>query len=68
MNKDWFKSKGFFYKEDHKWWQRIWRTHTPEGEERCLEVFKEDDTGQWTSIMYGNDGGIFYEHKINGIK
>ena len=64
LSKEWFESKGFIFNRKNEWWQRTWRTHVPEGEERCLEVFKEDD-GKWKSIMYSSGGEIFYEQKID---
>ena len=71
MNKEFtdsLEAKGFFYNKGKEWWQRTWRTHTPEGEERCLEVFKEGADGEWSSIMYGDVGGFFYEEKVGEKK
>ena len=58
--------KGFKFNEEQKWYQRTWTTPLPVGIASCLEVYREDPEGEWTAIMYGGDGGIFYEHKVSG--
>ena len=60
--------KGFKFNEEQKWYQRTWTTPLPVGIASCLEVYREDPEGEWTAIMYGGDGGIFYEHKVNGTE
>jgi len=62
-------AKGFRYNEEHKWYQRTWSTPLPEGEgmATCLEVYREQPEGEWNALMYGGDGGLFYEHPVNGI-
>ena len=53
------KKKGFTFNDEQQWWVRTWSTPTPEGEDRCLEVYKEDqETSEWKSIMYGSSGDI----------
>ena len=62
-------SKGFRYNEAQEWWQRTWTTPTPTGIESCLEVYKQDkETEEWKSIMYGSNGGIFYEHDLGKLE
>ena len=56
--------KGFRYNETHNWWQRTWTTQTLTGVESCLEVYKKNEEDEWVSIMYGNEGDMFYEEKI----
>ena len=59
------EEKGFRYNEAQEWWQRTWTTPVPKGIETCLEVYKQDkESKEWTSIMYGNSGEIFYEQKV----
>ena len=60
--------KGFKFNEEQKWYQRTWTTPLPVGIASSLEVSREDPEGEWTAIMYGGDGGIFYEHKVNGTE
>ena len=57
-------SKGFQYNETQDWYQRTWTTPLPEGIDTCLEVYKKNEDSTWTSIMYGTDGGIFYEQNV----
>ena len=57
------QSKGYAFNEDKEWWQRIWTTETPEGTEKVIEVYRKKE-GEWTSIMYGNNGDIFYEEPV----
>ena len=44
--------------------RRTWTTPLPEGIDTCLEVYKKNEDSTWTSIMYGTDGGIFYEQNV----
>ena len=57
------ESKGYVFNEDKEWWQRIWTTDTPAGQEKVIEVYRKKE-GEWTSIMYGNNGDIFYEEPV----
>ena len=59
-------AKGFVYQEDNGWWQRTWIAQTRDfGEESCLEVYKHDvETDEWSSIMYGSEGELFFEEKL----
>ncbi len=64
---DSLEARGFVFDEDKDRWFRIWSTKTPTGEEICLEVYKQVD-GEWKSMMFGNDGDLFYEEDVNGTK
>ena len=44
--------------------QRTWTTPIQDGIDTCLEVYKKNEDSTWTSIMYGTDGGIFYEQNV----
>ena len=57
-------SKGFQYNETQEWWQRTWTTPIVDGVETCLEVYKQNTDDTWNAIMYGTDGGVFYEHNV----
>ena len=57
-------SKGFHYNETQDWWQRTWTTPIVDGVETCLEVYKQNTDDTWNAIMYGTDGGVFYEHNV----
>ena len=66
---DGLDEKGFRYNEAQEWWQRTWTTPTPTGIESSLEVYKQDkETEEWKSIMYGSNGGIFYEHDLGKLE
>ena len=56
--------KGFTYNSNNKRWSRTWTTPTLDAEERTLEVYEKKDDGEWISMMYGNEGGIYYEQSI----
>ena len=60
------EEKGFLYIDDQDWWQRIWTTKTRDaGEESCLEVYKKNgETEEWSSIMYGSEGELFFEENL----
>ena len=55
---------GFLYDDTHQGCTRVWETKTPEGKLQCLEVYKQEDN-IWKQIMYGSDGGVFFEEQIN---
>ena len=55
---------GFLYDESHQGYTRVWETNTPDGKLQCLEVYKQENN-QWKQIMYGSDGGVFFEETIN---
>ena len=55
---------GFLYDDTHQGYTRIRETKTPEGKLQCLEVYKQEDN-IWKQIMYGSDGGVFFEEQIN---
>ena len=57
--------KGFTYNSNNKRWSRTWTTPTLDAEERTLEVYEKKDDGEWISMMYGNEGGIYYEQSIS---
>ncbi len=56
--------KGFTYNSNNKRWSRTWTTPTLDAEERTLEVYEKKDDGEWISMMYGDEGGIYYEQSI----
>ena len=55
-------AKGCIYNEDKGWYERTWTTNN--GKESCLEVYQEDEEGNWTVKMYGEDGDIFFENPV----
>ncbi len=55
------EEKGFAYNEEKERWERTWTAPTKEGSETALEVYKLEGS-QWTSLMYGNNGELFYEY------
>ena len=55
---------GFLYDDTHNGYTRVWETNTTDGKLQCLEVYKQEDN-QWKQIMYGSDGGVFFEETIN---
>ena len=56
--------KGFTYNRNNKRWSRTWTTPTLDAHERTLEVYTMDSDGEWISMMYGNEGDIYYEQKV----
>ena len=58
------QDNGFLYDDTHQGYTRIWETNTPDGKLQCLEVYKKDND-EWKQIMYGSDGGVFFEETIN---
>ena len=61
------EEKGFHYNNDSEWWQRSWTTKTKDGTETVLEVRKKEEDG-WKYVMYGDNGDVFYEYKVDGTK
>ena len=55
---------GFLYDATHQGYTRVWETNSPDGKLQCLEVYKKDND-EWKQIMYGSDGGVFFEETIN---
>ena len=55
---------GFLFDDTHNGYTRVWETNTPDGKLQCLEVYKQENN-QWKQIMYGSDGGVFFEETIN---
>ena len=55
---------GFLYDATHQGYTRVWETNTPDGKLQCLEVYKKEED-VWKQIMYGSDGGVFFEETIN---
>ena len=64
---DKLREKGFHFNtdDDKLWWERTWLVATKNGAEISKEVYTNDDEGKWKVTMYGNDGSVFFEHKIN---
>ena len=57
------KEQGGHYNEEEDCWERVWVVATKNGVERSREVYKEVE-GEWNVIMYGNEGNVFFEHKV----
>jgi len=62
------KEKGCHYNEDEDCWERVWIVATKNGVERSREVYKKVSDDGWNVVMYGNEGDVFFEHKIDGTK
>ena len=58
------KEKGCHYNEDEDCWERVWVVATKNGSETSKEVYVKNDEG-WKVVMYGNDGDVFFEHKVD---
>ena len=56
--------KGFTYNSNNKRWSRTWTAKTRDAEERALEVYEQKEDGEWVSLMYGNEGDLFYEQSV----
>ena len=56
--------KGFHYSEEDEWWERVWVVATKYGSERSKEVYEKKD-GEWSVMMYCNEGDLFYKHLVN---
>ena len=60
--------KGFHYNDEEDLWERTWMVATQSsGAETSKEVYKQRDD-EWSVVMYGNEGDVFFEHKIDGTK
>ena len=57
------KEKGCHYNEEEDCWERVWVVATKNGVERSREVYKKTND-EWNVIMYGNEGDVFFEHKV----
>ncbi len=62
------REKGFHFNPDKLWWERTWLVATKNGSETSKEVYIRDDEGNWKVVMYGNEGDVFFEHEVDGIK
>ena len=62
---DKLREKWFHFNPDELWWERIWLVATKTGSETSKEVYVKKDE-EWKVVMYGNDGDVFFEHKVNG--
>ena len=62
---DKLREKGFHFNPDELWWERIWLVATKTGSETSKEVYVKKEE-EWKVVMYGNDGDVFFEHKVNG--
>ncbi len=58
------QDKGFHYNEEDKLWERVWVVATKNGSERSKEVY-EKKHGEWSVMMYGNEGDLFFKHPVN---
>ena len=58
------QDNGFLFDDTHQGYTRVWETNSPDGKLQCLEVYKQEDN-IWKQIMYGSDGGVFFEEQIN---
>ena len=59
------EEKGFSYNEDEDWWERTWSVPTKTGIETSKEVYKQEyPSGHWKSMMFGNEGDLFYEQTV----
>jgi len=59
--------KGFHFNVEKDWYERTWLVATQDGAETSKEVYhKRGD--HWKVIMYGNEGDVFFEHEVNGVK
>ena len=56
------KSKGFEFDEQRNGWTRTWTTNNEQ--EKCLEIYQQDEDNNWKVIMIGDKGDVFYEHPI----
>ena len=62
---DLIESRGYQYSIDNDWWERTWSVPTKTGVETSKEVYKQEyPSGQWKSMMFGNEGDLFYEQTV----
>ncbi len=58
------KRRGFTFNSNNNRWSRTWTAKTRDGEERTLEVYEKKENGEWISLMYGNEGDIYYQNSL----
>ena len=56
--------RGFTFNSNNNRWSRTWTAMTRDGEERTLEVYEKKEDGEWISLMYGNEGDIYYQNSL----
>ena len=56
--------RGFTFNSNNNRWSRTWTAKTRDGEERTLEVYEKKEDGEWISLMYGNEGNIYYQNSL----
>tara|TARA_B100000287_G_scaffold650_1_gene657 strand:+ start:256 stop:594 length:339 start_codon:yes stop_codon:yes gene_type:complete len=56
--------RGFTFNSNNNRWSRTWTAKTRDGEERTLEVYEKKEDGEWISLMYGNEGDIYYQNSL----
>jgi len=56
--------RGFTFNSNNNRWSRTWTAKTRDGEERTLEVYEKKEDGEWISLMYGNEGHIYYQNSL----
>ena len=56
--------RGFTYNQNNNRWSRTWTAKTRDAEERTLEVYEKKEDGEWISLMYGNEGDIYYQNSL----
>ena len=56
--------RGFTFNSNNNRWSRTWTAKTRDGEERTLEVYEKKENGEWISLMYGNEGDIYYQNSL----
>jgi len=56
--------RGFTFNSNNNRWSRTWTAKTKDGEERTLEVYEKKENGEWISLMYGNEGDIYYQNSL----
>ena len=56
--------RGFTFNSNNNRWSRTWTAKTRDGEERTLEVYEKKEEGEWISLMYGNEGDIYYQNSL----
>jgi len=59
--------KGFHFNVEKDWYERTWLVATQDGAETSKEVYQKRGD-HWKVIMYGNEGDVFFEHEVNGVK
>jgi len=59
--------KGFHFNVEKDWYERTWLVATQDGAETSKEVYQKRGD-HWKVIMYGNEGDVFFEQEVNGVK